>query len=229
MSRRFADLHILLNHSDNKDNLSEIVRSAEMLDLSSIVIFDTIEKTSEIKKFNDLREKIAKINTDTNIYIGAQISSNNPETVKSLILKTRSKVDIVAVSGGDIIINRLAVESSKVDILLSPEFSRKDSGLDEVMAKLAAKNNVAIGFSFRPVLHTYSKIRAHILSHMIYNWKLVKRFDTPFVIISSAQDVWDMRTGRELASFGTIIGMELSTALDAVSTNCEKIIGKIKK
>ena len=64
---------------------------------------------------------------------------------------------------------------------------------------------------------------------MRHNWKLINRFEVPFLIASGAKSVWDMRTGRELASFGTIIGMELATALDAVSLNCGHIIEKAIK
>ena len=57
--------------------------------------------------------------------------------------------------GGSDTVNRKAVENPKVDILISPERSRnkdfmksRNSGLNQVLAKLAHKNKVAIGFDF---------------------------------------------------------------------------------
>ena len=224
MSRNFVDLHINSRYSKGDDDFSRIVSFAEKLDISSIVVFETVETSSDITKLKEIKNRISQIRTRVKIYIGAELKNEDSDKMKSLITKARSKVDILAVCGGNLDINRIAVENPVVDILLNPEFSRRDSGLDEVMVKLAAKNHVAIEFNFRTILHTYSKVRSHILSHMRHNWTLVKRMDAPFIITSSANNVWDMRTGRELASFGTLVGMELSTALDAVSTNCETII-----
>ena len=224
MARTFVDLHIHSDYSNGVDNLSEIINYAEKLDLSSLAVVEEIESVSELSRIKEIRERINHLRTNIRIYIGIELKTDNPDNMKTLIAKSRPLVDLLMVYGGNVDINRIAVEDSRVDILSRPEFSRKDSGLDEAMVKLAAKNHVAIEFNFRSVLHTYSKVRSHILFHMRHNWSLVSRFEAPFLITSGAKSIWDMRTGRELASFGTVIGMELATALDAVSLNCEKIM-----
>ena len=92
------------------------------------------------------------------------------------IKKLRDRADIIIVSGGNPKINRAAVENPRVDILAHPERGRKDSGLDNVMVKLATENGVAIELNFKFVLHSYKKIRYHLLAHMKNNIKLSKKY-----------------------------------------------------
>ena len=90
--------------------------------------------------------------------------------VKSnLIRKICFSNKIIAVRGVNDEISRTALENRFVDILLLSEITdqkdfihSRNSGLNQVLCKLAKKNNVAIGFSFSDLIN--SDKRESILS-----------------------------------------------------------------
>lgn len=119
----------------------------------------------------------------------------------------------VIVQGGDLDINRFVVENKKVDILLSPEknlkkdlmFSRR-SGLNQVLCKLAAKNDVAIGFDFSYLLNSTGKQRARILGRMRQNVKFCKKYKVKMIFSSFAKTKYELRSNDFLKVFSNILG-----------------------
>lgn len=127
---------------------------------------------------------------------------------------TDKKLSII--SGGNEIINRKAVESKSVDILLHPEENTKkdfmhsrNSGLNQVLCKLASKNNVAIGFSFNNILNSSGMKRATILGRMMQNIILCRKYKVKMIIINHIANDSE-RSNGDLRSFGICLGMHPS-------------------
>ena len=228
MERKFIDLHVYSDISIGKNNLEKIVDYSKNLGLSSICLVDHIKDKNK-DNLGKIKETIAQIDTDLEILIGAEICTDSPDIMQSQVKKLRNKADIIIVSGGISKINRAACEMPMVDILAHPERGRKDSGIDEVMAKLAHKNSVAIELNFKYVLHSYNKIRSHLISHMKTNVRLAKKYDATIIISSGAESALDLRAGRELASLGTLVGLELAESLDCISFIPQRIIEHVRK
>ncbi len=184
------------------ENLEEGVRIAESLGLSGICA--TINWTKQ-KDFEEFKERISGLKTRIDVAVAVELDGKAGR-VRDLAKFLRKHVDIISVHGGDSAVNRIAIETPEVDILIHPEFKREDSGFDHVMAKLSKKNNVAIEFSFSDLIYTYKKDRASILSKLLENAKLVKKFGSPFVLTSGAFNEWNLRSGSELLSFGRVLG-----------------------
>jgi len=98
----------------------------------------------------------------------------------------------------------------------------RDSGLNQVLCKLAKKNNVGIGFNFNDVLN--SDDRKNILGKMMQNVRLCRKFKVKMVLISGAQDEMEMRAPKDLISFGVTIGMTPGEAKKSLGFSKEKII-----
>ena len=120
--------------------------------------------------------------------------------------------DFKIVIGKDDKKNRTAVENKNVDILMSPEKNReldfmhsRDSGLNQVLCKLAKKNNIAIGFNFNDVLK--GKNKRYIIGKMMQNVKLCRKYKVKMVLVSGANNEYELRGAQDLASFGRVIGM----------------------
>ncbi|MCD4759441.1 hypothetical protein K8R33_00965 [archaeon] len=120
---------------------------------------------------------------------------------------------LIIVQGGDLKLNRLAVETKKVDILLSPEKNDKkdfmffrNSGLNQVLCKLAAKNNVAIGFNFSSLLNSVCKERSKILGRMRQNYRFCKKFKVRMVFSTFAKDKYELRSEDLMKVFGRVLG-----------------------
>ncbi|WP_324735475.1 Ribonuclease P protein component 3 [Thermococcus sp. SY098] len=152
------------------------------------------------------------------------VITNKPSLIREL--KNRNLRALIYVQGGNMKINRFALEIG-VDALISPEFGRKDNGFDHVLAKIAAKNDVAIGFSISQLLKANLYGRANILRFMMKNWQLVDKYRVPRFLTSSAESKWEVRAPRDLMSLGVVIGMEISQAKASVGFYPERIVKRI--
>lgn len=132
--------------------------------------------------------------------------------LKRKIGENRKDADVLVFRGGDEELNRKATEDSRVDVLLHPEKGRKDSGMNHVIAKEAAKNKVAIGFDFT-MLDTSEKTRSHILRHWSRNLMLCEKYDAPYILTTGAGEKYSLRTPRDLASIIESLGYSGSEAV----------------
>jgi len=110
--------------------------------------------------------------------------------------------------------NRTAIESKKIDLLLSPErgikkdsFHHRNSGLDHAICVLAKKSNITIGFNFNDILTSQGILRAEKLGRMMQNVRLCRKHKIRMLIGSFAKDKWQMRSKNDLISFGIVLGM----------------------
>jgi len=116
---------------------------------------------------------------------------------------------------------RKAAENKFVDIILGLEniekkdsLHKRESGLNEVICKLAKKNKIAIGFPFNSILH--SDIKSQLFGRMMQNVELCKKYGVRMVLASFAETKWDVRSYHELFSFGLVLGMTPKEAKDAL-------------
>ena len=194
---RFYDMHV---HPEVE--LAKILAFSKKLGWTGIcLIFKDIKDLEEAKK--ELKNV-----KDLDISFGIKLEPKNPAEIPRKVEPIRRKADVILVYGGDLEVNRKACETSGVDILCHPELGRDDSGIDHVMAKLAAKNNVTIEFNFRQLLLSYGKSRSEYFAKLEKNAKLVRKYRAPFVLTSGAVSCWDLRSPSELISFGKLLGFD---------------------
>ncbi len=213
---KFYDLRV------NPENLGEIVKKAKVLGWSGLgVIFEW----KGLKELEKAKKEIEKYKKEIDIVLGVGIKTRKPGEIKEIAKKIRKRVELILVFGGDLKINRKAVEIREVDILANPE-NEENSGLNHVMVKLAAENNVAIEFSFRKILHSFGKTRAENFNKFLTNAKLVRKYKAPFLITSSAISQWDLRSPFDLLSFGKVLGFQDKEVKEALS---DKIVKENRK
>ncbi|MBS3171510.1 hypothetical protein J4449_02775 [Candidatus Woesearchaeota archaeon] len=156
------------------------------------------------------------------------ITTKNPKELKK---KLNSGEEFIVARGGSDDINRTTLESKRTDILLGPEFNRerdfihfRNSGLNQVLCRLAKKNEITIGFSFSDLMN--SKNKETVLGRMMQNVFLCRKFKVKMVIGSFASKENEIKNRSELISFGNIIGMNGKEVKDA--SNFKKKEAKIK-
>ncbi len=201
---KFYDLHV------HTDNLEETVRIANILGITGLGVI--INRTTE-EDLEKLKIQTEPFKKQIDIAVGIEIK-DKPQNVVKIVKQLRKQVELILVHGGDLEVNRIAVETPEVDILLHPELkdpnqeSRQDSGLDQVMIKLAKKNNVAIEFGLNDVIYSYKKTRASVLKNLLYNAKLVRKYKVPFILTSGSWSPWNLRAASDLLSFGKYLGFQ---------------------
>lgn len=159
------------------------------------------------------------------VFRGIELVEENPSKLHGLIGKFRKSVDVLIVHGGSETVNRVALENPRVDILNHPAFD-KSSGLNQVLAKAAAENDVAIGLTLRPILHSRGPRRVRLLSDLRANLDLARKYDVSLVLSSGATSYFDLRSPMETLALAEVCGLEESEALEAITVVPERIISR---
>lgn len=222
---KFYDLHVHSAFAEGQSSLEQLAQTAKLLGYKGICFSVYFTSDSQIKQ---LKEKIADVQKKSGIEIFLGFEARDEKELMKLV-ERRRKFDVLLVHGGDLKLNRLACETPEVDILTHPELNRNDSGLNHVLLKAAAKNEVAIEINFRNILLASKKTRSKVLSNIEKNIKLAKKIKNLIIISSGAISHWEMRDPQIMISFATQFGLELNEAKDSLSGIPEKILEKSRE
>lgn len=134
------------------------------------------------------------------------IQEDNFERARKKIKENKDKTIIFSSNKDEL--NRKILEKEKIDILLLNQKGRKDfqkqrnSGFNHVLAKIAKKNNVAIGINFDEIINAKAKEKAEILARIKQNIKLCNKNKIKMKFISQKQqDIYNLK------ALGLVLGM----------------------
>lgn len=196
-----------------KNNEKEFIEIAEKLKNPALCF---IYKFKNRADFSKKQEKINKLQEKTKLrlFIGLIADSKNINKAKKL-----TKLVIYKSTGND----RHVIEKSKANVVFGLEtiaardsMHHRNSGLNQVLCKLANKNNVMIGFSFSSILNTDWMIRSQILGRLMQNIRLCRKYKVKTVIASFAEKPYDMRPYHDLKSVFICFGMHPKEAKDSL-------------
>ena len=115
------------------------------------------------------------------------------EEAKNKIKKSSEK-PLIVISQDDLF-NRKIVEYGKFDILLSPEKGNRsnsirkiDSGLNHVVAKIAAKNKISIGIDIDEIKKLSKNEKAERLSKIKQNLEICRKSKTKIIALSKNEN-----------------------------------------
>jgi ribonuclease P/MRP protein subunit RPP1 len=217
---RFYDLHVHSAFSEGISSLEDLAKTAKFLDYTGICFSTYFESREKLKKIKEECEKISK-KYGIQIWVGVEARD-----VKELrfLLKRRNWFDLLLVRGGNLRLNRVAVEHKGVDILTHPSFKRKDPGINHIYAKLAAKNKVAIEINFREILICNKASRSQVLKNFLTIVMLAKKYKFPLIISSGAISHFELKHPLVLSSFLITLGLDIKEAKKCISTIPKEIL-----
>lgn len=153
---------------------------------------------------------------------GFLIHSSEKET-RRIIESLKNSGKKIGFVGGDDAFNRRAIESLKIDYLVSPEIGAKvdnlkqrDSGINHVVAKEASKRGVVIIIDFNGIQKIKGKEKALRLGRLIQNVKICRKAGCDIKIASLASNQKSLVDERGRKSFGVSLGMSSSQATKSV-------------
>jgi RNase P/RNase MRP subunit p30 len=135
------------------------------------------------------------------------ISENNFDRARKLIKENQGKKIIF--SSDDDELNRKILEKENIEILLLNQEGRKDfqkqrdSGFNQVLAKLAKKKNIIIGINLDEIINSEGKQKAIILARIIQNIKICNKNKVKMKFIQKNNH----RNILDLKSLGLVLGM----------------------
>jgi ribonuclease P/MRP protein subunit RPP1 len=154
---------------------------------------------------------------DFSIYTGVEIQAKSSR-IREEIKKHRDSNLILLVRGGEEDINRAAVESEGLDILLQP------SEFNNVLAKAASDNSIAIGFNLGLLIRHKGDARVRELKNMRIILKHSRKYKLKMILTSDSSSVYDLRSPREMVSLSSLFGMTPCEAIDAMSETPQSIL-----
>ena len=153
---------------------------------------------------------------------GYLIESSENEARKIIAsLKDKKYDGIIALKGGDDAFNRRAIETLKIDYLVSPEervggdtLKQRDSGINHVVAKEAAKKNIVKVIDFNEIQKLKGKEKAIRLEKIIQNINICRKAKCKI-------QIWDFsrkidRNG--VVSFGVSLGMSSRQSSESINS-----------
>jgi RNase P/RNase MRP subunit p30 len=97
----------------------------------------------------------------------------------------------IIIQSKDPAFNRKIIEYGKFDVILNIEKSaerfslrQKDSGLNEILSRIAAKNKIAIGIDLEEIRSLNRKEKAQRFEKIIQNIKICRKTDTKIKIFN---------------------------------------------
>jgi ribonuclease P/MRP protein subunit RPP1 len=141
---------------------------------------------------------------DSSLPLGVEIVAATVRDLRKKIAFFRDMTTIVSVHGGDERINRAACKDDRVDVLMHPERG-KYSGINQVTAKLAEKNEVALGVSLDFFWKTEELERSRLLAFQRRNVSLCQKFGVQVIITSNAYSHLDLRAPRQLKALAGLL------------------------
>lgn len=135
----------------------------------------------------------------------AILTEKNFSRLREFVKRERGK-EIIFTSNDDDL-NRKVAEKLPVQIILIPLEGRRDytkqrdSGLNEVIAKILKKNKIALGFDVKELINSKNKER--VLARLKQNIELCKRLKVQikFIYDENKHDLVDLK------SLGLVLGM----------------------
>jgi RNase P/RNase MRP subunit p30 len=178
-----------------KNNEKRFIDIAKKLGIRSICFIYGIKTKNDINKINNKIKNI-KNKTQIKLFTGIITDINNIKKIRrfadlTLIQASQKSREIIEKARPDIIYN---LENAKrKDFIYS-----RNSGLNQVLCKVAKKNDVMIGISINNILK--SKGKNILLGRIKQNIRLCQKYKTKIAIASFAKDPYEMRSQYELRS-----------------------------
>lgn len=194
------------------ENPEEALRIAEELGWKGIGLIVPYS-VNYMKRLSDVKEAVKKVKTGMDVGFGIEISTNDSRHIKKIARSIRKDVELVVVRGLGTELDRVALETPEVDIVTH----HKDMMINQVLAKLGVKNNVAIGFIFSNILLSYKRTRISLFSTMINDAKILKKYGSPFILSSGAISEWDLRSPSDILAFGKLLGFQDNQSVKGMS------------
>ncbi|MCL6500620.1 MAG: hypothetical protein K6T16_01140 [Candidatus Pacearchaeota archaeon] len=183
-------------------------RDEKLIELYKPLGFDKVLFVKEISKVASVKEC-----KGGEIYDAILIKTVNVDMLRRMVDKAANYYSLILVQGTNDKINRAALENKKVKALVSPEYNRekdslhyRNSGLNQVLCKIARDNKKVIIEDFRDILLNKNEKRAILLGRIMQNTKLCERYNVRFRLGNFATKPEEARSFFDLRSFCIAVG-----------------------
>jgi RNase P/RNase MRP subunit p30 len=134
------------------------------------------------------------------------IQEGNFQKIREKIRENRGKKVIFSSDNDEL--NKKVLEKENINVLLltlsrrKDRLKQRDSGFNQVLARLAKKKNVVIGINFNEFINSKAEEKSKILARVRQNIKLCNKNKLKMKFISK-----EKKDSYDLKSLGLVLGM----------------------
>ncbi|PIN85416.1 MAG: hypothetical protein COV47_02330 [Candidatus Diapherotrites archaeon CG11_big_fil_rev_8_21_14_0_20_37_9] len=170
----------------------------------------------ELREINSKKRKFK-----TNFYSCKLISKKD----NAVLQKFRKLADFIAVDGSSIEMNSWAANQGNV-ILLQPFGSGKNY-LDFSTCNLLKQSNVVVAFLFNDFLNSKGFFQSQLFKNAMFCLGLLEKSKVPFFFASGAENEFELRVAKDLASVPFLLGIKKESAVRSTKSAIEILgVGK---
>ncbi|HUK84719.1 MAG TPA: RNase P subunit p30 family protein [Candidatus Acidoferrum sp.] len=221
MTRAFADLHLRVNPKDQKAT-QELIKRAAGFGYSLI----SISFTSGMQDDDLVRLKSVCTEEGIDFVSRADFHPRSENDLTHFLRKFRRRFEVICISCDNKEVARQAAKDRRVDLLNFPSLDYHKRFFDRAEAELASGSLAALEVDVKPLLILQGPSRVRILMSLRREINVAREFKVPIVVSSGVGEKRFMRFPRDLASLAYLFGLDEASALDAISTNPERIISR---
>jgi len=207
--RKFADLHVKLSNL-NDDVLTRTGQIARDMGINLLGI--TVPPTLNQSQISTIRGILTKTGVDTATRV--DLSPRDRNHLLSDLRSVRKRFEIVAVECRSPQVATVACRDRRVDTVSFPINSRRV----KLRRSLARLCRGSVELDIAQLVLTGELPRHVILSRLRDEVSTAKKNRVPIILSSGANNPFLLRAPREIAAIGTLLGLESTEALNAVST-----------
>ncbi|MDY6788608.1 MAG: RNase P subunit p30 family protein [Candidatus Nanohaloarchaea archaeon] len=225
MPRKLHDLHVQPESLEEEALESHVQVAGEIG--TDVIALTPVYKDS--KHLERLKKNLPDDEYGLKVFPGAKIEVEDVKEMKDQLSAVRDRVPVVCVAGGDPEINRAAAGDPRVDFIAHPGLDRKDCGIDHVIAKKAAENQVALEVNFRLLLENSGKYRMYQLKKIEEYVMFNQKFGTPLITNSGARKTEQLRNPRDMSAVLQGLGLAKGEVLETVDQVPGEILERFRE
>ncbi|RAP51600.1 MAG: hypothetical protein BZ138_04805 [Methanosphaera sp. rholeuAM270] len=178
---------------------------------------------------NNLKEEFEEINESTklDLYHGIVIDESNPQLLRKEVQRHYKKVDLIMANGGDESLNRTICETPQIDIINHPYLNKRNSGINQVIAKLLKTNNITVNINLKDILEHRGFYRAKTINKINQLLLLQRKFDFRCTISSGSTSFFDVKSPKSMILLSQLMDMDMDYAKKCITEHPEEIIENI--
>jgi len=198
------------------DNNIRILRVLKKLGFKTIVLtYTTTDSTCETRDLEkNILEECEKLRL--NVFVKANILSENKGYLKMCLRRIRSKVDVVSISPKNLDVARFSGRDRRVDTVVFT-YDELVRFYDDSQAKLMGQNGIALEIPFNR-LWSGKQISYKTFFFLKRTFYYTVKFRVPLIISSGTTKKIEVKSPKQLISLLEILGLPESYAKLSITT-----------
>ncbi len=207
MRREFVDLGLEFLNERSLDRLEDF-------DYSIVGHLKTVRTGKELED-----SVLGKFSSDIEVFKGIKVIGDHEpiSNQKKFIRGLKDTRDFILLQSDREDLAKPLINEELIDGLYL-SFENRDSVISEGMVSLLSQTNIPVLIPFKPIIEQEGYIRSQIIRRMSDEVNKLKECGVSIVITSGANSYWNLRSPRELMSFGYVLGMTLMEAKSALTS-----------